>query len=173
MKKILFILMLLSSVLLQAQKIEKDIIDEFTKQRTIYTSWVKVDKGYMNLRFKSIGDDTYVEYRYQSNCVIAIGKNAELLFIDNSSNVHKLVNSEYAIANIGGGSTGFAGSKGLGIRANYVGDISFFANNLEKMRIYTTDGYLDRNISTKESDKLKKLYNLFIETLSGECTNKK
>lgn len=173
MKKIVLILLLLSSFPLFSQKIEKDIIDEFTKQRTTYTSWVKVDKGYMSIRFIAVDDTKCLEYRYQSNRNIEIDKGAELLFIDSNSNVHKLINGDYAIATIGGGATGFAGSKGLGIRANYFGDISFFAKNLKKMRIYTTDGYMDRDISNKEAINLQKLYKLFIDTLSGECINKK
>ena len=174
MKKILFILMLLSSLLLHAQKIEKDIIDEFTKQRTIYTSWVKVDKGSMKFRFISIDNSVCLEYRYQSNHVIAIDKGAELLFLESYNNdVHKLTNIEYAIASIGGGATGFAGSNGLGIRTKYVGDISFFKNNLKKMRIYTTDGYIDKEISADEAINLQKLYKIFTKTLSIDCTNKK
>ena len=135
MKRLLFILMLFASITLCAQKIETDIIDEFTNQRTVYTSWIKVDKGYMSFRLKSIGNIKCLEYRYQSNCVIAIDKDAELLFIDTNGSVHKLTNNEYSIACTGGGAIGFAGSKGLGIRANYVGDLSFFVNKVKKMRI--------------------------------------
>lgn len=173
MKKILLALLLLTTFPLFSQKIEKDVIDEFTKQRTTITSWVKVDKGYMSLRFIAVDNTMCLEYRYQSNGYIAIDKGAELLFIDSNGNVHKLTNGEYAIASIGGGATGFAGSKGLGIRANYFGDVSFFAKNLKKMRIYTTDGYMDRNISSKEGINLQKLYKVFVQTLKGECTNKK
>lgn len=174
MKKILLALLLLTSFPLFSQKIEKDIIDEFTKNRIIHTSWVKFDKGYMAFRFKAIDNNTYLEYRYLSGNVIAIDKGAELLFIDSlNDRVYGLQSTDFIVASRGGAATGFAGSDAYGIRADFKGNMLFFARLLKKMRIYTTDGYMERDIKPKEAKKIQQLYLLFQKTISGECTNKK
>lgn len=55
----------------------------------------------------------------------------------------------------------------MGIMATYIGNINWFQSNIAVLlRLYTTDGYVDKKLSEKEGKKLQDLASLFLTAIS-------
>lgn len=89
------------------------------------------------------------------NSVIAISEGAKLMFIMDDKSIYELNSLSYEISSRGAGATGVSGSNTPGINIQYISnedeDFTVLRDKLvAKMRIYTTDGYIDSEI--EESD---------------------
>ena len=84
--------------------------------------------------------------------------------MDEKGKVHNLNPTDIFYGTIGGGSIGLAGSSGIGVYAHYYGNLNFLKNNkITKIRIYTTDGYYEKEIKKKYQETLSKLFQLVVE----------
>lgn len=168
MKKLLFFtVFLLFSILLQAQKIDKDYYDQFTGKRVMYTKLEKINwkhknkliGGKMQIRFILNDDFQYMVLHWYSNTSLEIAANAKVQFkLDNGHRID-LKNESLTVATKGG--TGLSKNE-VGVMMNCIGDVSKFATAIvTAIRIYTSEGYYDFEINPKDGAKLHKMYMLF------------
>lgn len=166
--KALFILTLLFSALtLNAQKIEKDYYDQFTGSRIMYTKLEKVNWGYnndriggkMQFRFVLNDDFQYLVLHWYSKKFIQVDADALIQIKLDNGHLINLKNERLAVAAVGGTKI----SKGdIGVVLNCIGDVNKFATaQVVAIRIHTTDGYYDFDISRKDAIKIHKQYLLF------------
>lgn len=170
MKKLLLVLLVLLPIVLNAQKIEKNEIDDFTGAKTVYTNWEKFKTGNgitgrnnLMFRFTSIDGVEAFHLKWVTTEMLSIREGAKLMFKMSDDSVITLLSRTYSIAAKGDGVTGLSMSGILGINCIYSGgDIKLFAgdNFLTKLRIYTNDGYEDIDIKEKDALKINKAYNL-------------
>ena len=98
--------------------------------------------------------------------MLSIREGAKLMFKMSDNSVITLNSLSHAIAAKGDGVTGLSMSGILGISCIYNGsDIDAFAKDtyLTKLRIYTTDGYVDIDIKEKDAQKINRAYKLMKE----------
>lgn len=170
MKNLLIVLMLLFPVLAFSQKIEKSEIDDFTGNKVVYTSWEKIKGGNAmtgrnNLMFmlRYENGTKYFHLKWITAEVASISDGAKLMFKLSDDSVVTLNSISYVLSGKGEGVTGLSWSGILGIHAIYKGDdISKFAGNAiaSKVRIYTSDGYIDIDLKDKDAAKINKAYAL-------------
>ena len=169
MKKLFLLLVLLLPVMANAMKIETDEIDEFTGNRTVITSWESLCRQNIHIRFRQQNNHVFLDFKMFYDNAIVIGQDNKLMIKSTADEIVEFAPVGTFTGEKGGGATGFAGSAAWGINATYVGDVSWFVDNVAKlMRIYTTDFYIDKNISEGDGKKLQKLYDLFNSTITGE-----
>jgi hypothetical protein len=148
-----------------AQSIKESFIDDFTGNKVIKTSWVSV-MSYMTdsyIRLTQINTSTIIDFKLCIGGVFSIKEGAELMFKMDNEKIAKFRCLEYAITSMGGGSVGLFGSQAQGLMARYVPADStslplLSTNNVKKIRIYTTDGYVDQNVSEGESNSIREAF---------------
>ena len=163
MKKILLILLFIFSINSFAQKIEKNELDEFTKDLIIETEWQTLTSefgGYSYFRIKKINDFTFLELRFfLKDGFYSIKKGDKLMLMKENKDVFEIYAIDHYISCIGCASVGLVGSKAFGIRPAYI--ISEESLNqlkkskIIKFRIYTADGYRDFELTEKKDKRLK------------------
>lgn len=169
MRKLIILFTLLIPFLANAMKIEKNEVDEFTGNRTIITSWESLCSRSVHIRFRLQNNHQYLDMKFMYDGAIVIGEDDKLMFKSTTDNISKFLSVSTYHGTKGGGAVGLMGSGNWGISASYLGDLSYFSDNITKLlRLYTTDGYLDKKVSESDGKKLVNLYNLFSTTLSGE-----
>lgn len=167
MKKLLFILALIMPFMANAMKIEKNEIDEFTGEQTIITSWEHFQQRSINIRFRLQGGKQYLDFKYITNSSFVVQEEGFLMFKAEDGDITKFSSIRLFAGGVGEGAVGINGSGAWGIYAIYVGDISWFTTHISQfMRVYSTDGYIDKKMSEKEGKKLQDLANLFISTVN-------
>ena len=173
MRRLLFVLLVFFPILMCAQKIDKNEIDEFTGVKTIYTNWEKFKTGNgltgkdnLMFRFTSLNGVETFHLKWVTCEMLSIREGAKLMFKMSDNSIITLTSISYAIAAKGDGVTGLSMSGILGISCIYDGnDIEAFAKDsyLTKLRIYTTDGYVDIDIKEKDAQKINRAYKLMKE----------
>jgi hypothetical protein len=97
--------------------------------------------------------------------VYSVQKNSNLMFKMNNDSIISLEAIEYSISEKGGGAIGLSGSAAWGIHIKYLidkSDIEKYKSGFSKIRIYTTDGYIEEdNIKLENSIKLYNTLKLF------------
>lgn len=168
MKKLILLLAFILPILANAMKIETDEIDEFTGERTVITSWESLNAQNIHVRFKSRNGKTYLDWKMFFDGAIVISKGDEIMFKATDGDISKFESTTTVSGEKGAAATGFIGSGGWGIFAHYAGPLDWFASHTAKLiRIYTTDGYIDKEVKEKEGRKISALYNLFASTIDG------
>lgn len=166
-KILLLLICLILPALASAMKIEKDVIDEFTGNRTLITSWEGICSKNIHIRFRLENGHQYLDFKKFEDGAIVIGEGAKLMFKSESNNIGEFTSIGIFHGEKGGGAVGFNGCGAWGIFAIYQGDLSYFAdNNTRLLRFYTTDGYTDKKIGEGDGKKLQKLYELFTTALN-------
>lgn len=168
MKKLLLLIsLMLFSVLLHAQKIDKDYYDQFTGKRVMYTKLEKINWKYKNkriggkmqMRFIINDDFRYMVLHWYSNNYLEIPAGAKIQFKLDNGHTITLKNESLVAATKGG--TGLSKSD-VGLMMNVVGDVDKFATAIvTAIRIYTSEGYFDFDILPNDGAKLHKMYMLF------------
>lgn len=157
-----------------SQEIIRDEIDKFEKTRLVETSWVKILTMTKTIYIQAIASDDVIALRMKLMLgarpeVFSVeeGQSVYLLFSDDS--VVKLTNPHYTITSAGGGSIGFAGSAAQGLElilgaedlAKLMGDAKVTA-----IRIKTSKGVVDQEVSSEKADELAKCYKLVYDLLN-------
>lgn len=152
-----------------AQKVEVKK-DDFTGEKVITTDYLKIYQGgataknQTRVRFRHENGEDYIEYRIFTDAVVSCKKGSKVL-VKTDNGIVETENTDYAIAEPGAWSVKPVNSN-LGI---YI-VCSCHVQNLqgkmvEKIRFNLSDGHIDIDIKEKESDKLQKLLNDFIEAV--------
>jgi hypothetical protein len=170
MKKIIFaLLFLFSSVVLHAQSLEINEVDEFTGNTVKRTSWETFNSNtsfYGHFRISQINDSYFFDLKMMiGNKVFAIDQGQEFMFKLSDDEVISLQNLKYSIACIGCGAKGFAGSQGYGVQTSYPIDKNQIqalkSNQIVKVRIYTSEGFFENDVKAKHASKIHNALLLF------------
>lgn len=171
MKKYLLMLALLLPMMASAMKIEKDVVDEFTGDRVLTTSWESFDKGRIHMRFRLEANYYHLDFKYICDGAIVIREGSKLMFKSTTDSIAQFSSVATYTGGRGDGAVGLAGSSAWGIYASYIGDIYWFTNNVAKlMRVNTAEGYVDKKISENDGYKLQKLALLVQGAVTGDAT---
>lgn len=152
-----------------AMKIDKDEIDEFTGQRTLITSWESACKNNIHFRFRLENGFELLDFKLVYDDAIVIGKGDKLMFKSTTDNIGTFTSVAAYSGAKGAGSVGINKSGMWGISATYQGDLSYFASDTTRiLRIYTTDGYINKELNESDGIKLEKLYTLFASSIGKD-----
>ena len=168
MKKTLLILLLLFISFCKAQKISEDYIDDFTKNKIKRTEWETLTfemKAVTYYRLNKIDNQYYIQLKIMLGDVyFLINQNDELMFKLKNDEIVTLKNTKYTTSCVGCGSIGFNGSKSQGINTSYFISEEHYKllsqNSVSKIRIYTSNNFIDLEIKDKKSDILQKALKL-------------
>ena len=169
---LLFILMACTTY---AQSIKQNEVDPFKKVRKIETSFEQINGNKMGitfgkniwLAFRQVDDRNYLRLKWCTNGAAAIREGAEIIFLTDKGETITFKTIEDVIAGRGEGTVGLGGSALLGLDIYAVGDCSALAGKtITALRIYTTDGYVDFQLSEKVSKKINKTYEVFAEAVN-------
>jgi hypothetical protein len=156
-KLILLTILTLTISTIYGQKIETDKIDEFTNSHIKETSWEKMEIGYF--RFRKINDTFYFNLKYSSANVFSVSEGDKLILKLKDGSILDLINLKYEISSIGAGAIGFLASGAMGASIYYPiteSQLKILEKiNVEKYRLYTSLGFKDMEMKTKNSEKLK------------------
>jgi len=150
------------------QTLEKNEVDEFTGRKVKHTSLEVLTK---NMRFSlfyrimSEDDKKILNIKMMiGNKVFSISEGDELMFKMKDGQVIILPCLEFVVTCTGCGARGFGGSAGQGINANYLLSQENFellrTGNLEKIRVHTSLGYGDADITDSNSKTFQRTFML-------------
>ena len=158
------------------QSITKNITDDFTGGKVIYTSWETLNTGniingtnHLFFRFRYENNMVYFHLKWITNDVTSIDKGAKLIFKFNNDSLSTLYSLAYTLSERGGGAVNMSMSALQGIDGIYIGNDmrKFMTNDYPvKMRIYTTSGYVDMKLDKSNAEKIKKAYLLLYVAMS-------
>ena len=170
LKKLLLLIITTVTLSSYSQEFVKNEVDEFTNKSIKITSWAKLNrtsKVRSNIRIRKINNTYILDYRFltSSKSVFSVEKGSELMFKMSDESIIKLTNSKFQISSTGGGSIGVIGSAMPGMELSFVLDEDtmkkFQTLDIAKVRIYTTDGYIDCKVKKKHGNHLKELLDLY------------
>ena len=158
---ILTSLLLLLSVLQtfsQDCKYDKNEIDKFngklileTKKTTVYANSLDPQMKSMFFRFSQIDSLNFLEVSKWYSSIISVNKSDKFLLKLDNGQLIELESMKYSIA------TPYSGKWHIDI--DYFlskENLKFLQNNLiTEVRIYTTDGYIEESVNSKNSIKIK------------------
>lgn len=165
MKRILLALFLCIPFVASSMKIAKDEIDEFTGNRTLITSWEEICNEKISIRFRLQNNYKILDFFIYSSNPIVVGEGDQLLFKSITDNIEEFKSIDISSSKSNSSYVG----RDWSLSASYLGDLSFFADNITRLiRIYETDGYIDNKIKEGDGKKIQKLYDLFSVALGGQ-----
>lgn len=144
------------------QSLKEDKIDEFTKHVVKRTSWEVLTQTFKMQTFgriSKIEDQYYFDFKVaMGGPLFSIGKDQELMLKLANETIVTLPNPTLKIACRGCGVPGFAGSAGLGVEIAYPLTIAQLdelrKSPIVKIRVYTTDGYVENEVRGKNAGKI-------------------
>jgi hypothetical protein len=147
----------------RAQTLEENKTDDFTNNKVKRTSWETVNETMSfsaYFRISQINSDTFFDLKLMiGGKVFSVKKDQELMFKLENGEVVKLANLEYTITCKGCGARGFIGSAAEGAKMSYLIDKDQLeklkTSKVVKLRIYTSDGYVENDIKEKNSKKIQ------------------
>ena len=171
MKKILLFLFISSFMF--AQEIEKNYKDEFTGSQIIKTDWEflnNASKGFSaKFRISKINENYYLDLKMMIGSsnpkVFSIHEGDKLMFKLSNDEILELLSESSEVTCTGCGSTGLVGSAAQGINISYSITEEQFqqlkSTPVAKLRIYTTDGYVENDVKDKHAKTIQKTFQLF------------
>lgn len=164
MNKILLLTFSLISFSSFSQKIVENKIDDFTKKGIVRTDWENLS-GMSSLHFSTriskIDDKGYLNIKVFTQSVTSVTKDHDILLMAENGEILTLHSLEHVISGYGDGANGIVGSKVLGLHITCAlaeNDISFLKNNIiKKVRINSSNGYMEDDIKAKNGKKLQQM----------------
>jgi hypothetical protein len=164
MKYLIGLLFLSLSFVIKAQTIKENTIDEFTKKKVMRTSWDLICRSVKLTAYTSvskINDDIFISLKLMPGLgVFSISEGDEFLLKLANDSIVKLKCLKYTISCIGCGAIGFMGSGTQGISVDYPISVEQYNRLLDdkinKIRIYTSNGYIESGIKEKFAEVFKK-----------------
>ena len=167
---ILTIMMLSFSVFSQTLKVNE--VDEFTGDSIKSTDWKWMIAGASStnafFQIRKVNSNYFFGLKIFTNfSVYSIREGDNLMFKLSSGEVVSLPNLELALPCIGCGAIGLGGSDALGVETYYLlseDQISRLKNNeVVKVRVNTSEGYINANIKPNQYARIKKALTLVSE----------
>lgn len=171
MKRIILLIVLLSiSTIVKSQSLVENKVDEFTEKAIKRTSWetMTMKFGFVTyFRVSSVNHYKYFDLKMMIGSdgkVFSISKDQELMLKLDNGEIVKLKNIESTVTCRGCGAKGLSGSSAHGIKVSYSinqDEFNLLKNNLiKKYRVYTNDGYYEKELKSKQSKKIIKALEL-------------
>jgi hypothetical protein len=143
--------------------LEENKVDEFTNHAVKRTSWetlVMTMKFTTYFRISKIDSIVWLDTKMIIGAsVFAIGEGQEIMFKLTTDEIVKLPNLKYEVTCRGCGAIGFSGSQAQGISVSYPMEPEQISQlmeyQVEKVRIYTTDGYVEDDVKFENYVKLR------------------
>lgn len=166
MKHLSILISLCISFACNAQTIKENQVDEFTKNKVIRTSWEPLCKSgniYAHVRASKINDQLYIDLKFMlagslkiGGTIFSIADGPKIMLKLSNDTIVTLVNPKYEIACRGCGAVNLIGSEEYGVFLKIPvedSQLDFITSyGIAKMRIYTTDGYVESDIKEKFKD---------------------
>jgi hypothetical protein len=160
---VLALSILFLKVAASGQTIKENIVDEFTKNKVVRTSWeplAKVNRFYAHSRVSKINDNVFLDLKIMigrsfeiGGSIFSIKDGPYIMFKLENDSVVTLTNPKYEIACQGCGAVNLIGSSGYGVNLKIPIDEPLIehlsSHKVTKIRIYTTDGYVEEDIKEK------------------------
>lgn len=149
----------------RAQKIVENKIDEFTKHRVIRTSWEELaykfnGSMYAHTRLSHIDSIYFLELKYVGNSTNGMMEDAEFMLKLSNDSIVTLRNLKYKLQCTGCGAIGINSAGRLGLDVDFKitpEQLRLLSNNnIVKVRIYLSGGFIEEEISNKDGGKLPK-----------------
>lgn len=174
MKKsiLLFLIILFYCSLFFGQELETDEVDEFTGSKIKTTTWKTYYAGFSQswiyTRMRRVNDSYFIQLKLiEKDLYFSINTDDPLMIKLKNEDVIKLFTQEYEITCRGCGSIGLLGSALQGIHVSYfigIKDLhTLLTNEVEKIRIYTSAGYIEKEIKSKNNIFLQNQIELVID----------
>lgn len=177
MKRQIFLFALMFFTLnILGQEITEDKTDEFTNNRVVRTSWENIKKGFMKeplkFRINHIDGNNFIELKiYTQNSVTSIKESHFFYLKFKDESIIKFPCIGHYISERGAASTGISGSDVLGINPAYrleAEDLQKLILNVPvKLRIETSDGYIEEELKSGLAKKFKKAATVVYQTLNN------
>ena len=167
MKKLLLLLVILP-YLSKAQsefsdRLATDATNEHTHDVIKRSYWQVLERGNLRknintfYRISSVNGAYYLDLKViHGGDFFVVPRNGELKLRLENGNVITLYNSEYKTTSIGEGARGWAGSGAEGVMLSYLindNDIKELLHNyVDRIRLYSGDGYIEKSISEHRSE---------------------
>lgn len=153
MKKNICLILLLTSSLFYSQdcKYQRNEVDQFTKNKVVETKfeWLAEQTGYSLLKVDSV---KFLKLYVESFKVFSIKDGAKLMFLTDKEEPITIVFPKYDISKRGTSSE-FYISETITLSDE---DFKRFQNEkITKVRYYTTEGYIEKNIKEKRANKFR------------------
>jgi len=165
---ITLILFLCYSVTLFGQVLEENNVDEFTGASIKRTSWETLVMNFKMttyFRISEVNEYLIFELKMMLNGkVFSIGEGQQMMFKMANDEIIQLTNPEHTVTCTGCGAKGFSGSSAQGIHVKYpipqdsIEPLKIL--NAIKLRIYTTDGYVEADLNAQSATKIHKAFKL-------------
>ncbi|MGM0641929.1 MAG: hypothetical protein ACQESN_10970 [Thermotogota bacterium] len=174
MKKYIQLAFLLTifSTGLFAQKIKQREVDEFTKNKVVRTSWETINadlKFTCSIRGAIINESYYLDFKIMMGMggVFAVPDGESIMLLLDNDEVIEIINPEHIVSSTGAGATGIMGSGTHGVYLSCKVTEKQLRNiinsSIAKIRIYTTDGYVESEINNRKAKKADKIIELIID----------
>lgn len=171
MKKIIYLLIIATSFFTYAQdcNYKTNEVDEFTKKTILETKAQTLTISGMGvgfstaISFRKVDSNRYLKLKIASPSVFSLRKGDKIMFKTDSENTIDLEFENTVIADYNSGTL-------IGTTrtpSNWTGDIfinisdeiynRLLNENILKLRVYTSDGYVDDDVSSKRNKKVKEL----------------
>ena len=164
MRKLLLSILLIGILLpIMAQELEENEVDEFTGSAIKRTSWETLNmtmKFTAYFRISKINENLYFDLKLMigGGEVFSIDEGDQFMLKLENDEIVKLSNLEFTITCTGCGARGISGSAAQGIQVTYPitpEQFNMLKNNtVSKIRIYTSDGYIENEFKLKYYSKL-------------------
>lgn len=159
---------------LNAQKLQENKIDEFTKALVRRTNWIDLHKKKGSWRphksvyqVERVNNTININVKMMlNNTVYSVNEGDAMMFLMTDGTVVTLKNKTYQLTTYGVGAPGYVGSDNLGTECKYEvtnEDIKLIQSGIiKKIRIYTSQGYVEQNDDENVSKTLKKALDLVL-----------
>ncbi len=171
MKKIMFLFVLTLSFTSVGQSLLKDEVDDFTKKEIKETEWEVFTRYFHSyIRFRKVDSEFLMDFKmWRANgSVFSVNEGETLYFKFTDGEVMKIQNSNYEITGYGDGATNISGSGALGIylKCNISKDQLEILSTKEinQLRIYTSNGYIENDVKPKFAEEVQNLANLILKS---------
>ena len=150
------------------QEIEENRVDDFTGNSIKRTSWETLNmtmKFAAYFRISNIDDLYFFDLKMMiGGKVFSIDKEQELMLKLSNNEIITLPNLKHTITCNGCGARGLSGSNAQGIKVSYlITEEQIYKlkdSDVTKIRIYTTNGYVENDLKSKHNKKIKKAMSL-------------
>ena len=183
MKKVVLLVWLVAlATVSYSQGITKSETDEFTDEKVVYTTWDQLNVSGLScnnvllFKFRLENGNQYFHLNWVFDKITSVSEGEKVMFKLKDGTLVKFTNLSSVISSRGGGSMNVTCKDSYGVSLVLKTDLSVFAdesNPIEKVRIYTTDGYVDIDIKAKYAEKVSNLYKIFMDEVNGVTDSSK
>jgi hypothetical protein len=163
MKKLITLILIIYCIQGSGQKIIKNEVDKFSKQKRVETSEVWLSNklhNRLNVHLRSVGEYNYALFYADGKGAGIINEQYPLIFLlenDSTIKIHPTGLQSYEF----GSSQNYYKNHQYNISDDNLNSLS--KQTVKSVRVYTSEGYCDYDVKEKDAGKFKDLISLFIK----------